>query len=280
MSNIDSTPYAFGEDIGELGETIRFLKSPGKSLFNLSKGFKRSVRKKERLFGRRNAINHATALADVWLEWRFAVAPLVRSMNSLIEAYQTDVHQPLRRTGRGFWSDSSDSGTQTVQVGYYGGNTCTFTVHASSSVEHRAGILHQVSNPASQFQYKYGLRGKDLPLTLWQLVPLSFMVDRVYDISSFTGSVVNLLDPNVDILAAWLTTKTEYLEEFSLQSVNESGYPSSVAPDTIFSRSFRYDRVIWSPGISDAVPGFTPKNLVKDAKSITDLLALSLKNFK
>jgi hypothetical protein len=41
-----------------------------------------------------------------------------------------------------------------------------------------------------------------------------------------------------------------------------------------------YTRAPWVPSVGDIVPGITPLNLVKDAKSVADLLALILQRVR
>jgi hypothetical protein len=144
----------------------------------------------------------------------------------------------------------------------------------------RAGILYEVSNPVVNFQYKYGLRFKDIPTTLWAVLPLSFMVDRFVNISNFFGGATNLLDPNVKILGAWVTSKRERLQSIGVRSISESGYTSTIVPDDIVDKTFLYAREVWEPSLVDAIPSLDIKGLVNSSAKVTDLLALVIQNFK
>lgn len=310
IANIERTPFAFGEDIGEIRETLRFLRNPIATVYNTALSFRHDLdklsglkssrqsiadrvrrknrdvlkqRKAESLLARVEQIRarhlkSATRrelrnIASVWAEYQWALLPTVRSISDAMEAYYTPVRGtvPERLSARGYSSSFEElSGTHTYT------NRHTFASTSSLSVDIKASILYEITNPVRDWRYKLGLRGKDIPTTAWQLMPLSFMVDRVIDISSFSAGVMNMLDPHVKILSACVRTKTE-----KLGSVQYTGY----VPSTLWSASgqgntlkdtdFRYQREPWTPLIQDTVPTFKPLGLVEDATKVFDLAAVS-----
>jgi len=277
ISYIDNSPYEFAEDIGELRETVRFLKNPAKSLLKFSKSFNRDVLKHMLKNGRRIR-SFASASADLWLEYRFAAIPTVRSMVSIAEAYHdTDIKYPKRRSGRGF-QKKQNAGSSGLYDQYWGGPTVHFYVKDEQWVSYRAAILYQVGNPVIDFRYKYGLRAQDIPETAWNLLPLSFMVDRVVDISSMIRGVTNLLLPNLEILAGCIVEK-KHLERFiTAASISDGGWGTiTLTPDTVRTKTFLYERTVWSPGLADTVPPLNLQGLYSDSTRVADLLALSYK---
>lgn len=285
IANIDSTPFSFAEDLAEIRETLRFLRDPLATMRKLSFNYRKAVEKikkyrNPRIAQKRYAKTLAKDLSSVWLEQRFAVMPVFRSVVKLMEAYETEtVYRPERRTSRGIVEAPSKSDSRVVTK-VSSGRTFTYQCSANSFGSVRAGIIYEVENPIVNLQYKYGLRFKDIPETFWAVTPLSFMVDRLYNISGFIGGAVNLLDPNVDILGAWVTTKRERTVSIGVRSILESGYTSTIVPDDIVDRHFEYQRTEWEPTFADTVPTLELRGLVDSAAKATDLLALIIQNFR
>lgn len=281
LANIDSTPYAFGEDTLELKETIEFLKHPLKSILKLTNVSRKNYKKLRRRKGTRNlnsydARRQATAIRDLYLEYRFAASPLYRSIVDALEAYSAVTPVPSERlTSRGFSKD--DTGQITASdVPQYGGATNHFyNLERSRIDEYHASILYEVSNPIHDMKWKLGFRVKDWPTTFWQVVPLSFMVDRLYDVTSFSKAVINLADPNVKILAASLVRKYETTHQWNLAyGVWTNGITGTVLGEVIRDTHFEYTRDPWKPSVKDTIPKLTPRQLVNDALKIADLAAI------
>ena len=298
LAHLDSTPYAFGEDVLELGETARFLKRPLKEIANISKKFRAGyLLRKKRIIRQHyaDAFKHRRPLdisyyrrrkleiqkqivkahAQTFLQYQFALSPLVRSTHDALEAYSaTPAKLPERLTARG-----GDTGTD-EQTGdkYYAGQTYS-RLHAVSE-EWKASILYTVSNPVYDWRYRLGLRAKDIPTTIWQVVPLSFMVDRMVDVTSFSKGVINLAGPQVKILAASTTHKSTVTKQYRLESEVVSGAVVTSNNETVTSTDFGYDRRVWHPSFRDTIPEVKPKGLVEDFLKIAELGALIIANMK
>jgi len=261
LASLDSTPFAFGEDMLEIRETLRFLRNPVKSLYDLSNAVKR-----------KSARGVGLSVADAYLGYRFAFSPLVRTAYSAARASVTkDRTESVRLTARGF-SSNSLSADDTV----LGGSAYQF--YRSSSHENRikASILYSVSNPAYSTRWKLGLRTKDIPYTMWQVMPYSFMIDRLVDVSSMISGFVNLLDPSVRILAASCSRRATHNSRVALSVQPGVSDLSASGNDAIASET--YERSIWNPTAHDVVPPFRVDNLVSSATKIGDLLALTIAN--
>lgn len=276
LSNIDKTPYAFGEDLGEIGETIRFLKSPFSSMLSMTKDW---TRQKKRIVKRKNTSvrRKAELLSDAFLEFQFAFSPLLRSTYDLVEASQVavaDKRPDERYSARGFARDTNSNQVSETFSGY------TFERTIFQEWEGHATILYTVSNPATGWRAKYGLRAKDFPLTLWQIAPLSFMVDRVIDISSAVSAVMNLGDPSVKIVTGSYRYKSYEQRTLCNTQAVYTGWNITGSGDTEMRENFTYNRAPWTPGLSDAVPNVTPGYIVSDILKITELGALILSYLK
>ena len=273
LASIDSSAHAFAEDAGELQETIRFLKNPIGSLKDLTVSLRNELRRTNRTtyVKARSAATLAKEVSSLWLEYRFAASPLVRSVNDALEAYsEIQVFPPERLTSRGKSTGESIVMDSVVTLSGH-----TFSRVTTSELEQKAAILYTVTNPIRDWRYRYGFRSKDFPTTTWQLVPLSFMVDRMYDVTSFLKGAINLGDPKVKILSGSQTTKVRTTESVKYQGYNGSPDWSAIGDGNERTRdTFSYNRVPWSPSFSDTIPRFKPEGLVSDITNVADLTAL------
>lgn len=281
LARVDSTPYDYFEDLAELGETIQFLKNPLHSISNLIDVFKTKMRKAQKL---PDSLERAKAIANVWKQYRFALMPLVRSISNALELLAEDeVKRPARRTAHGFSTSVGPNVVTTREPWRPFGPADSLVFHYaitdSKEVEAHASIYYEVSNPIADWKFKLGLRLKDVLPTLWEIVPYSFMVDRLYNISNLLKGLINLADPTVSFLASSVTEKTTQTREISGTGMWTSLgtlTTSSVDNDSVFYETFRYKRSLWKPDVFDAIPSITWRNLVKDVTSILDLLAILL----
>jgi len=275
IANIDSTPYAFGEDAYELRETLRFLRNPITSLVDLTSAFKRAVQQKMR---GKSGLTLAQAVASVWLSYRFALSPLLRSAHDVIQLATTkDRVPPKRRNARGFDSDdASGSGTE------IGSSPTGFDVVWTKSATRKwhASILYEMTNPVNNIQWRAGLRFKDVPATVWAVMPYSFMVDRVVDISRSVSAFTNLLDPSIKILSASVVSRTEWESTHRVSQFRRDKYSATGSGKEVKNTAFVYVRYPWAPSYSDAVPSLDVKGLVSDATKIVDLCTLIVANLR
>lgn len=273
LSDVDSTPYAFGEDIGEVRQTLKFVKNPLSSLAGLAKSFQRDVGK---YVGRNKGKDRTTAIADVYTSYQFAFKPLVRSAFDACEAYTApNPRLPIRKTAHGNKSASGQNSTSDYNVG---GNV--FNINREIETDLHASLLYWVSNPISDMQWKLGLRARDFPSTLWQLMPYSFMVDRVINVTSFIEGMTALLDPNVEILAGSLRTKETARDSVQLIDKISPGWTTTVNCDVYEEKRFIYDRQPWIPSVLDSIPNSDVGNLVNTATKIADLGALIVQRLR
>jgi len=273
IANIDSTPYAFGEDVLELRETLRFLRNPVQSLLGLSRAF-RSARKSGFSGIGSSVKKTSTAFADVWLQYRFAASPLVRSIADGLDAYASELPTPPERlSARGF----HESNGKTADA--YTNGQWHFDRSIVKQVSGKASILYTVTNPVYDWNYRLGFRVKDVPTTFWQVMPYSFMVDRALDLTAFLKGVINLADPNVKILMGCYSRKYEYTQKYTLTGRDKANWTLNAAEDHVETQ-FEYSRVPWSPSVSDTIPRLQLEGLISDATKMLDLVALILGNFR
>jgi hypothetical protein len=276
LANVDSTPYSFGEDALSIAETIRFLTNPMEGLLRLSKSFRRDVRKRTGAINWRVVESRARAVSNAWLQYRFAVSPLLRSIISGLEAYSDKPKtMPPRLSARGFASDKYNFSEQVSVPDYR-----TYLRSVDDTIDCKASILYEVTNPIYNWSYRLGFRNKDLPTVLWQIVPYSFMVDRVIDVTSFCKGVINLADPRVKMLAGDVRTKAEDVFNIQCNGGNRPGWYYSGSCGTRTIRTFKYTRDTWTPSFRDTIPTLNKFGLVDSASKLIDLGTLILQNFK
>lgn len=273
LANIDPTPYSFGEDTAELKETIQFLRRPMGELYDLARSFyqrhgRRTVRQVAKI--------RTKQAAKAVLEFQYAASPLVRSSFSALEAWTVRNDQyvfPARRTSRGF-----ENLTEAIS-GSFTTSSTTFAKRSDYEQDVKASILYEVTNPCDNMEWRLGLRSKDFPVTMWQIVPLSFMVDRVYDVSGFLKASINLGDPKVKILSACVRKKTNRVRQWWIVGRTSSYYTFSFASEVVSYKIFTYEREPWSPSFSDTIPQVKPVGLVNEATKVLELASVLLNKF-
>jgi hypothetical protein len=302
LAHIDETPYAFGEDVGEIKETLQFLRRPFSSLLKLGNTFERDVIKRMKLrrlskrqlivkgirdkkwktdnLSSKYGIARANAVADAWGEYSFAAAPLVRSIMDAAEAatWTNARVLPPRKTARGH-TTLTQEGSEEYKHLWSGTVYDLYDRGWSHEVDVRAGCMYTVTNPVENLRWLLGLRTKDVPETIWQLMPMSFMLDRIVNVSKLIRGLTNLLDPQVRILTGWVVIRSDVERNIRFKSQINPGWDILVNGDTVREKDFSYERMIWTPEASDTIPLFKPKGLVKDINSIADLVSLTYRRW-
>jgi hypothetical protein len=280
LGNINRSPYAFGEDVAEWRETLRFLRNPWQSLRTLNNKMQRAVRKKRRWQKKSRPLDFGDweeFFSGLWNEYRFAASPLVRSANDALASYFDNVKRPERRIARGK-SVQPDFFQRSTKKSY--GYRSWATSQQTYNV--RAGVMYEVTNPTNDWRYKYGLGFKDIPETLWAIMPYSFMIDRLVNISQAIRGWTAFLDPNVRILTAWYTKRWYFAYNRCYMGYVEPHGKSqtiSMTPDEWLEETFHYDRKLWYPSLSDSIPRLDLGYLVSTTDKVADLYTVVLRRF-
>lgn len=198
--------------LGELPEAIQWMAKSARDMFAAYRYIKtgryfdaidRWSRGKKRIFTfqRRNGSYYQKQLAfdgklaGRYLEWRFAVSPLVNDLQSFLDACYAQASQPLysKVTGR-------SSGSEPVQLYMMKGER-RFKVIARG--------VYRIDTSAAALQ-RWG--GINLIDTLWNLIPLSFMVDRFLPVGDFLAN----LDANMGV--TWLSKTTAIVDTWEIRN--------------------------------------------------------------
>lgn len=137
--------------------------------------------------------------SDSWLEWRYAMRPLIFEAESALKALKTIVDKGLRKTARGFDSTSSTTTSEYT-------NTGMMEVKVTRTVEKRyncrAGVLYNISADINNLLAVWGF---DQPLeAVYELTRFSFILDWFFNV----GNVISSWS-----IAAGLTPLTSWFTE-------------------------------------------------------------------
>lgn len=201
-SRIDKTPYAMMEDLFEVRESIKLLRDP----LMLAKDLTKIYRRKRNTLIKRG-VDSVEAASTAWLSVRYGYRPVISTAMKLFDSWQDrSPAPPIRRTSRSTYQHRDN------QTGMCVINNRTYQWNINRSVSGRVGILYTDINPCSGWQWKYGLRSKDIPKNIWAVMPYTWVSDRFIDIGSFIGAFTNLVDPSISVLSAWTTEDYSYDE--------------------------------------------------------------------
>lgn len=143
-------------------------------------------------------------IEDRYMEYRYAIRPLVADLDSVCKAWNESRHSRTRLTARGRAQDSdtvSDTLTDTTR---FGSTDLHCSRQSSINVEVRCGILYDVDVSALSKLQTWG--GVDIASSAWELVPFSFIIDWFCNV----GTVISSWQPKpfARELASWTTVIT------------------------------------------------------------------------
>lgn len=181
--------------LGELRETLRYLRNPFKTGLKLADKLNHNL-------ARIGSSGKKAVLGDVmsvYLEFRYAVRPLVKEVEAALLASQKPIVTPRRQTARDYKTSTLTGSYTELGVSTSGIlHDVSFDVTRTTLV--RAGLLYEniVENGLPDH---WGFRLSDLPSAAWELVPLSFVYDWVGNIGDFVGAITPRA--GVKTLAGW-----------------------------------------------------------------------------
>jgi hypothetical protein len=277
------TDFAFGEDMLEVRQTLNFIRKPFGSLYRLLKSMRKTIDRKKALSGKR----YAQETAAAWAEYRFAASPLVRSADDAIHASADYFHKKYApgfvrvAESRESSARSTIDSTTTGKFPYSGYTGVTWTVDRQSLrtvTNHVTVGLKAFHTDSGSLQSLIGLRGRDIPLTLWQVFPLSFMIDRIYDVSGWLQAASSFFSSNVSFSGGWVSVRSTsaYTRRYSgIRSAFPTfNYARPACSKPWLHEEFSYSRDIWVPTVSEARPPAMAGRLVNSLTHTADLSAI------
>lgn len=205
FSNIDESELLIAASVGELPETIKWLTSLFRRFVKLTRTFlSKKVAINLLKSARKLTAKQATSdLADLWLEYRYAVRPLLFEAQQAAEAFNKELALQQRFTARGHQNNTSTS-SENVDVAqtYTGWCTTTFNTVVTSTYNARAGALYQIE--LSDERDWSVILGLDKPFSvLWELTGGSFIFDWFFNL----GQVISMWEqnPSLVVKGAWVS---------------------------------------------------------------------------
>lgn len=271
-ANVAAPDLQGAVSLGELRETLSFLRNPAKALLKFANEAKASKRKlkSDRLHELKTV---ADFVGDNWLAYRYAVRPIQQDIQGGMDAlFRLAQENPVRLTARGYASDSSNT-SQTYT--YSSGATFRSTKTTNTTVTIRAGVLYE---QGSGFD-PYGFGNAEIPLAAWEMIPFSFVVDWFANIGSFIGA----LTPRVGVtnLASWTTTEVKQETTLLAECISLPS-PRYITSSSPCSCTFRTESKTRTPGVGLGL-AYNPTPYPKDwfgAKRVADTLALANSIFR
>lgn len=209
---------SIGETIGEWKQSFTMIGSRLKQLYEAYKAVRHgNIRKASRALSAPPPPNWRKAIkepANLWLEWHFGWSPLFQDIYSAAQVLSKPLPQ-LQHVSVSSRTRRSQSLTVTVDTGYV-----KKEISANySSIVHLGGYAKLVSSSVGLAD-QLGLIN---PFGVaWELVPYSFLVDNVVNISAFIASYTDCL--GWDLSDVYTTVVRRY-ENGLLKVYNSTGGP-------------------------------------------------------
>lgn len=225
-------------ELGELRETLEFIKSPyrntGDMLAKILAAYRKSTLqkkgwKKVRPSGLKGPDDLTlgdlrTYLGATWLETRFAFMPLIRSFAAILEEFDrkhSTVFDPdkIHVSRSSYFDEIATERIVPNQKAYY---WMYFDKYGSLVVDQRtkACVFYRLTKPTTRLA-ELGLAWDDIPEAAWELMPLSFIVDRFLAVGDWIRS--HTLPPNIELLGNTVSTRTRWSGQISYKPVLTTG---------------------------------------------------------
>lgn len=163
--------------LGELSSTLRLIQDP-------LNGIREEVdRFGQKLKAGKLSTYGGKAISSAYLAFIFGVMPLINDVNGALRA--------LRRQTTGIqlarsYVDDTKSITAVVDSTYYGIDKITWRTVTDSEIRVIAGVGWEAEMALSD---QFGVKFNNVPSALWELIPMSFIIDWVYNV----GNVISAL---------------------------------------------------------------------------------------
>lgn len=245
-AKMNDSNMLIGEMAADLSQTLGMLRRPFEGATQLLS--KMIMSKKRRL--RNPAVGGTRATANSWLEYRYGWTPLILDGISVIDAFQRKLGRSTRRLVSRAHSGISyseitagtqiDSGDQTRTVQYSRSLTRT--------TKRDAGVLYEIniSSAADDLMRVTGSRCSDLPATVWEVIPYSFVVDWFVNVGDWLRAITPV--PGITPLGNWVTdvNNTDVVHSCSAFKTPSSPVLSTLAQvgnyGTLTTNQFSYTR--------------------------------------
>lgn len=195
---------AGGVVIGEIGKTIQMIISPANAIRSALRRYlertEKYARKRRLRHGRVMSLEVPSvrksvqeAVAGSWLETAFGIQPLLSDIDGAMKGLAeqvTGMSESVVRIGSTFSTTTATSiaGSYGVEAGW--GDLKYFQRKINDvSVSYYGAIRIAPSNTLGGFNHRFGLQLADLPATIWELIPGSFLFDYWLNVGDILDAI-------------------------------------------------------------------------------------------
>lgn len=209
-AKMNTAPVMAGEILATLGQTVGMMKSPLRSATSLIGKIYDKRNKLMSLRVAKTASNYARANADAWLEYRYGWNPILMDLRKIsdevrIVRARENKRRLVVREQESFTERTSGAWSPVATSDGLGSDG---SWAIENSIRTAAGVIFEltVRDLPGRTMAFLGLGAKDLPATLWELMPWSFVVDRFVGVADFISAITP--NPDITVVGSWLTTVT------------------------------------------------------------------------
>lgn len=245
LSRVAESPFMGAVDLGEVKETLQFLRKPFSGLRDVLGGYSRKV--DERLATKRNISPkrysrrykpkvdvqmdknkwRSDVAADTWLEYRYAASPLVLSATGLAETAATQVTDLIQRihTAKGAHKDTSvtteDRGVDWILNGEHeSGARRAASVQRKTEIK-ASYVIRYIYRPWMVDAInlaRYGISPTQILSTGYELLKLSWMADWFWNM----GNWIKAMEPKPQCQILDICFTETYLGEINVMDAGGS----------------------------------------------------------
>lgn len=177
LAKANSGTYDVLTEVAELPETLRYLFGLIRSAIGIVKNFKQKMAELKKRWARENWPERrvADATASLWLQWRYAIGPILYSIE--------DIKKTLEQMGRVF---AKFKARQVIDVSMPDQGDYKFS--GSATADHRCLIKRSYS-PENLIESLIDVLGLNPIATAWELTTLSFVVDWFVNIGDLITAI-------------------------------------------------------------------------------------------
>lgn len=298
-ANVDVSEAMLGATLGELPETLNWLRSlltrgitvtrvfrrkadSARALLGMSwrgvldsdfSKLKRYAKTVSKRYSKKRAKEKAAALSELsnlWLEYRYAIRPLIYDLRTLLGLLDKHL-QKTRATARGkerIYGRNEETVEYSLTDRVDRDEYCTEKVTTEEFVYARSGVLYTISDAISNLLRLLGL---DKPVeTLWELTPFSFIIDWFFSIGDLLSSWFK--SSGLSVLTSWVTlrqVKKVTNNVLSFRITDKNGYRWT---DCTYQKGYSWSVVTRDIRIPNpSIPALPRFDLKLDLAKIIDL---------
>jgi hypothetical protein len=233
LSKVDAPAVQGLAILGELKDTIATLLDP---IDGMRQFLQHTGNGKGLINGK-----SAKDLANQHLTVLYGVRPFMHDVEQILETL-TGLKKSKRQTARGFQTVSRSRDKTRPYADPMGEMRGEIQAFANRTVSVRAYCMYEYKLDPG-FNARFGMRLQDIPAALWELTPLSFVVDWALNISKLIGALTPSM--NVTYLAQGYTIRDvgSVVEQLGDLTSNLAGYTGSGGGDIGTYSYIRTERV-------------------------------------